>query len=230
MSVPLVKSWLKAFLEDHQAAFPGARWPMDRSDSARQLWSAWLHAFIAARVTEAEARAASATLDQPDLWCYEHPQIIVAIVEAARSQAEALAARPKAATPTTPQGCGRCGGSGVVTVFHPRYTGSVVIAVDVAGPGGEVRKAQQPGRVAAHCVCPMGRWVRSKLDVETSRRMPDLGDVLEGKSRWLAEDPSVAEVIEFPEGVAGYRGAWRELAARLCEGGIVPVGEGRAGR
>lgn len=73
--------------------------------------------------------------------------------------------------------CEHCGngtkGAGMVTVYHPEPDAARKI----------------PATVAAHCVCPAGRWLRKTLggkDAAILRRIPDLADVLEGRSYYVA--------------------------------------------
>jgi hypothetical protein len=88
------------------------------------------------------------------------------------------------------RGCPHCGGAGLATVFHPRYDGFTSTEVELVDHGGEVVRRDVPARVSAHCICPMGEWMRGKTDLETIRRIPNLLDVLAGRSRWLARDPT----------------------------------------
>ena len=86
-------------------------------------------------------------------------------------------------------GCRFCSGEGACEVFDRRYAGSRVVEVD-AVVRGEIKRIRASMVVVAHCICPMGQWVRAKTSREMLARIPDLADVLDGNSRWLAEDPS----------------------------------------
>jgi len=84
--------------------------------------------------------------------------------------------------------CAQCDGGGYVPVYHPRYTGSTTVTI-ASGPG---RTATIAGRVNAHCVCALGRWMRERIRItapELLGRIPDLIEVFKGRSEWLAEDP-----------------------------------------
>lgn len=88
------------------------------------------------------------------------------------------------------RGCPYCAGSGQAVVFDRRYDGRRVMEREVTHRG-EVVTRPMPMVVAAHCVCPMGEWMRSKIrDIDVLARIPNLIDVLAGRSRWLAEDPT----------------------------------------
>lgn len=69
--------------------------------------------------------------------------------------------------------CERCDDSGLVSVYRrpPVPVGT-------------------PANVNAHCVCPMGRWMRKRIGQQTPgllRRIPDLRDILDGRSVWQFE-------------------------------------------
>ena len=87
------------------------------------------------------------------------------------------------------RGCEHCGAEGLATIFHPDYRGYVIEEREAIGRDGEIRPRPMAMRVAAHCTCPMGVWMRANTEAETRRRIPDLAGVLEGRSRWVAADP-----------------------------------------
>jgi hypothetical protein len=95
------------------------------------------------------------------------------------------AAEAKARSATCPQ----CDGSGLVPVYDRRYRGHAVEHVAIAGRGGEVERVPIPMHVAAHCLCPMGAWLRQHTSRELLDRIPSLADVLDGRTRWTTEDP-----------------------------------------
>ena len=108
------------------------------------------------------------------------------------------------------RGCRYCSGEGMVIVFHPQYTGSPVIEFKCHDRGW-VRTA---GRVAAHCVCKMGRWMRERTDEEMLRCIPDYQKCLDGESFWLPDDPTDTEdMIRDRERDRG--GSAAEMAQRL---------------
>lgn len=230
-----VLDWLDAFLADHEAAYSESGWPMAGSHAAADLRRSWLRALIDAKVLEAEAREASGGLCEERLWCEEHPAKVVELILAARAEARqerAIGAPPpgddRERAALDSRGCPRCGGGGLVTVYHPRYDGRHVVVVEAADARGELRRVQQPGTAAAHCACPVGRWMRARVGMDVARRMPDLCDVLDGKSRWLADDPTLGDVA-MPEGATTHRELWRAIveAMRRGEGGVVQARDER---
>lgn len=85
--------------------------------------------------------------------------------------------------------CPHCSGNGQLMVFWPGYRGLRVEDRECLTRGGEVITRPWPMIVAAHCICLMGRWMRAKTEPELLPRIPDLADILAGRSRWLARDP-----------------------------------------
>ena len=85
--------------------------------------------------------------------------------------------------------CPHCSGEGLAEVFDPSFDGrrSVVRECIVRG---EVKRVLYPQVIAAHCLCPMGRWIRVKAEPQILDRIPDLADVLAGRSRYQAADPT----------------------------------------
>jgi hypothetical protein len=98
------------------------------------------------------------------------------------------------------RGCADCGGSGQVRVYDPQYDGRRSVERQVM-MYGEYRRMRFPTYVLGHCVCPMGRWMRSRFarDPEMLARIPDLMDVLSGRSWWVARNPiSDNEALAVP--------------------------------
>lgn len=86
--------------------------------------------------------------------------------------------------------CRYCGGAGMLIVFHPGHQGDRVgYTTSITEDGIVVRKAFA-AEVAAHCCCPFGVWMRDRIDDETRLRIPTVKDILEGRSRWLLDDPN----------------------------------------
>lgn len=84
--------------------------------------------------------------------------------------------------------CVHCSGSGQATVYDPGFDGRRVVDRDVV-IRGEIKRSSYAMVVAAHCICPMGEWMRSKADRDTIHRIPALLEVLAGRTRWTAQDP-----------------------------------------
>ena len=87
------------------------------------------------------------------------------------------------------RGCPYCSGEGTCQVFDPGFDGRRVVLRDVA-MRGELKRAMYAMVIGAHCICPMGEWVRSKSERDILDRIPDLADVLAGRSRYQAQDPT----------------------------------------
>lgn len=104
--------------------------------------------------------------------------------------------------------CRHCAGMGFVAVFHPDYTGSSVVELE-DHDRGIVRVA---GRVASHCVCRYGRWMREKLHPDLREFIPDYQACLDGESFYLADDPTETEEMVQ---LRGGREAVRRMAARV---------------
>ncbi len=77
--------------------------------------------------------------------------------------------------------CPICGGVGMVTVYHPLFTGD---SVNVANDG-----RRYPATVAADCRCAMGLWMRDRTLPEIQRRIPRVEDCVAGRSKWMLEPP-----------------------------------------
>ncbi len=195
----LTKEWLSMFLERHKVRNPRNDWHAPDSDAGREMWRGYLDGFIGAKVKKSEADAASVRIadgDDPPRFVEDHLPALLAQIEWNRGVLAATREAPtvvteKPATPTAVD-CPHCRGHGLVTVFHPGYGGLPI--VDVVGAGGEVR--QIPGRVSAHCVCPVGRWMRARTEEATLPRIPDLAPVVEGRSRWTMHDPTTPDLPE----------------------------------
>ena len=80
------------------------------------------------------------------------------------------------------QDCKYCQGSGLVTVYAPNYDGSP-FAITASG-------IKYASRVVAHCFCPLGRFIRAATKEDVRRRIPEVSNVLDGRSRWLLVDPT----------------------------------------
>lgn len=85
--------------------------------------------------------------------------------------------------------CEYCSGSGQAVVYDRDFDGRRVVERDVI-IRGEIKRSTYAMVVTAHCICAMGRWLRSKTDPDLLRRVPDMTYVLAGTTRWLAADPT----------------------------------------
>jgi hypothetical protein len=98
-----------------------------------------------------------------------------------------------------------------VLVFHPEYDGHRTAMRQVV-ERGEVVERPIPMTVAAHCICPIGEWIRARTDREILSGIPFLGDVLVGRGRWQASDPTRDERGEYS---IDFVRAGRDLAAKM---------------
>lgn len=207
----LVKEWLAGFLIGHISRHPGA-WPAPDSPDDRRMWSTWLRALIEINASRDEAEQASDLMgDEP---IQDQPGVAVDIIQGLRRQAQAASKQQAlAADRDTARAaswdCPHCRGEGQVVVYDHRFDGSPSAMLDCT-VRGEVTQRPFPMVVVAHCVCPHGRWLRSKVDRDLLGRIPDLGCVLTGSTRWQLQDPTEGEPIEVPVG------NWREIARRLA--------------
>lgn len=87
--------------------------------------------------------------------------------------------------------CKLCGGDGQVVVFHSKASGSRVERLFYGELDDDDREVHVPTamEVTAHCVCPMGRWIRERASPEMRRCIPDVSDIIQGRSRWLLSPP-----------------------------------------
>jgi hypothetical protein len=79
----------------------------------------------------------------------------------------------------------------MVIVFHHRWTGERFVTVETVR-NGEIVQESFPSEVSAHCVCALGRWMRSRTAEAVKARMPDGADIAEGRSNWSFQPPGDA--------------------------------------
>lgn len=184
-----VNSWLGGFLEAYWPDRVGSPWPGRESADGRRTWSEWMQALIDARATKGEAEVASARLRERQIHlpsAAAHLTALIAEIGAIRSMSNAPVPGDRPSAEGQSRGCVHCEGQGLVTVYHPLHDGSGGRIIQAA----DGRRRTIPTRVMAHCDCPLGRWMRSKTTEDMLARIPMLADVLAGRSRWLAYDPT----------------------------------------
>ncbi|MDR3639045.1 MAG: hypothetical protein P4L84_34895 [Isosphaeraceae bacterium] len=171
------------FLSEHLARHPKAGLPVPGTPDAKVVYKTWLKLLnqieglsydtLTTASERLVAEPASERKHFTTLVAFAREAIIAKKPEGKRQD---LATREGAEQAS--KGCDRCGGMGLTTVWRrlpvPERT---------------------PATVAAHCVCALGRWMRRywERDPAMLRRIPDLDDVLNGRSVWLAEEPSQIE-------------------------------------
>ena len=78
--------------------------------------------------------------------------------------------------------CEYCNGEGMVTVYAPNYDGSP-FAITASG-------IKYASRVVAHCLCPLGKFIRAATKEDVRRRIPEVSSIVDRESRWLLKDPT----------------------------------------
>ncbi len=210
-----VTGWLDGFIARHFVRHPRPDWPVEGSPAYHDLKKRWMDAFMALdpRPRDSEAEAASLKVHGNAIaFVEDHPSVVADAITASRqaivasSQADASKATPEALS----RDCEFCSGSGHATIYSVDYTGEPV--EQRADRTGQLKPT--PMVLAAHCVCPMGRWMRGKTSADLQRRILDLQDVLSGKATgWTTDDPTLAG-FSVPQGNPS---GWRDLAAALVE-------------
>ena len=108
--------------------------------------------------------------------------------DACKTQAEAIAKQEGR--------CPLCDLTGLVTIYHKNYDGKPTITVK--NHNGEVREAR--ARVAAHCSCEVGKWIRSCTAPDALPRIPQIRDILTGTLKnWSPIDPTEPECDDMQE-------------------------------
>jgi hypothetical protein len=87
--------------------------------------------------------------------------------------------------------CQLCGGGGMPIVFHREWSGSRIGHREGYNSLEELVQVPFPAEVAAHCVCPLGRWIRSKTSAYLNRRIPDGADIVNGRSPYGFDEPTI---------------------------------------
>ena len=77
------------------------------------------------------------------------------------------------------QQCPHCGGSGLVTIRDR----------DDRGQRVEGRTMGYPRVIMTHCLCPFGAWMRARTSSDVRDWLPDLAEILAGRTRWMSHDP-----------------------------------------
>jgi hypothetical protein len=207
--------WLDGFLKKFVRRLRPPEWPEPGTDEYTDYRDDWAYALQSHNVTEEEANEVLMRLRQdPPQWLREHLPKFLACVTAIRQE---RAAKGRADDRDTAQAasrdCQHCDGGGFARVYYPEYRGNPAEELPVMERGEVVRRLI-PVAVSAHCVCALGRWMRSKIrELDLLARIPDLADVLAGRSRWLAREPTRGERGECRPIEPGR--ARRELGERM---------------
>ncbi len=211
----MITDWLDAFLDSHCRRHPRTDWPQPQTREWDRFRQGWMDAFmrLKPRPKEAEANAASAMVHNDAIERAENHASVVsdAILRARTSNQPSESADASKATPEAlSRDCEFCSGSGHATIYRLDYTGEPV--EQRADRTGQLKPT--PLVLAAHCVCPMGRWMRAKTSQDLQRRILDLEAILAGTATgWTTDDPTLAGV-SVPQGSPS---EWRTFAAALVE-------------
>jgi hypothetical protein len=138
----LIKDWLEDFLIELWLARIGRQWPGPDSTEGRMTWSAWLRVLIDLKADRQEtelavSRIAAEITDPEDVL----PAIVQEIKILRREPVRGNATADRKSAEAASRDCLHCGGTGWAMVPDRRC-----------------------GEAAAHCVCPLGRWMRSKTN------------------------------------------------------------------
>jgi len=187
----LVKNWIAGFLERHRMRFAIDDWPVLGTEDFRDFGRMWIKAFTDNEITEEEANRASLWLGRmPPRFRMDHlPAMLKVILDVRAATAHLKFADLRTGFPD----CQYCSGIGFVTVYRSDYQGSRVIF----GSGG--LRGMSPGSVNAHCICKLGRQLRARTSSDVLGRIPDLGEVLAGRTRWILGDPRRDETSAMDE-------------------------------
>ena len=189
MNAP-IDSWFRRWSAEHYTLCRKAGVPKPDSEEGQAMFRVLLKVFAARKVTEDAARAATERIavDPPPIRKHIGA-VIQAVMEAMRADGGRVEALPIDDTHETAkaasEGCPHCGGAtGLAPVV---YRGS--------------DDSQRVRSTCAYCVCRLGRWVRrthERHSPDVYRRIPDLAEVLAGRSAW--EQVSAPEESECPAG------------------------------
>lgn len=178
----MITEWFSDFLDEHLRRHPNACLPDPETEDGVVLYAAWRKNFAKRGVndldvaTEASELLVGEKLKGPR----DHFPKLVALAVAVYKfrgapRAEGRPADHESARLASAD-CGYCGGTGHAVVFHPDPSAARRI----------------PPSCAAHCVCPMGRLIRTlhaTKSPDVYRRTPDLAEVLAGRTGWLLDPP-----------------------------------------
>lgn len=184
-----IEPWFRRFVEEHVIRHPRAGLPAFESKEGEVVYSTWRK--LLARIEGIDYLSATAASERLVAEPASERKHFTALAAFA---AEAILARKpegkrndlttRDGAEQASKGCGRCGGTGLVSVFR-------------RPPVPE----RTPASVAAHCVCALGRWMRrywEAKDPAIARRFVDLAEVLNGRSAWTADEPSPVKHYEEP--------------------------------
>jgi hypothetical protein len=187
-----VHAWFKNWLRDHRARHPGAKLPDTESEMGQIFFRGWTNAILTSGIHDRETwDAASEALMAEDVRPAQHFARLVALAKdrttprpAAPGAPEPLPSTREAAEAASRE-CEHCGGGGWMTVVYSRSEATR----SATNPTSKI-----PPSVSAFCGCAHGRFLKRSQAADLVRRIPDLADVLEGRSGWtLPPEPTPEE-------------------------------------
>jgi hypothetical protein len=191
-----VHEWFEAWLADHLARHCHADLPDPAEPSSRAYYRGWTNQIIVSGLRDRETwDTASESLMAEAVPLSRH---FGRLMDLARQAASASITDTKAQTaapeslPATREDaeaasrkCEHCGGSGWMTVVYARPEATR----SATNPTSPI-----PPSVSAFCICPHGRFLKRSQAADLVRRIPDLQDVLDGRSVWtLPPEPTPEE-------------------------------------
>lgn len=179
MNVP-IDSWFRRWSAEHYTLCRKAGVPKPDGDEGQAMFRVLLKVFAARKVTEDAARAATEriALDPPPIRKHIGA-VIQAATEAMRADGGHVEALPiddtHESARAASEGCPHCGAA----------TGLAPVVLRNPDESARVRST------CAYCVCRLGRWVRrthERHSPDVFRRVPDLAEVLAGRSAWMSPE------------------------------------------
>lgn len=108
--------------------------------------------------------------------------------------------------------CNICEGRGLATLYREGYRGHEAEVIEHPERGHQ----QVVMRIMAHCICPLGEWMRARTDDEMRHVIPDLKVIGEGQYPWSLEDPSL-NAMERVHSVRDWRQMLRGIGRKHAE-------------
>ena len=166
-----IRDWIEPFLVAHGERFKVHDWPFPGCDEYIDFVGDWIEAFAGLGVSQDESNRASRRLAlNPPNWRRDHLPAVMATVKAMRAdRGQDTSALTRESALSASRNCPHCGGGGLAPVVNRD-------------------PANKPPHCGSHCVCPMGRWMRTQLAQkypEDIRRIPDFQECLSGQSMWV---------------------------------------------
>ena len=190
-----IRDWLKDFMRRYRLLHNPNDWPEPGTMEDKDFAISWLEAFEDAGATQAQAETAMRRLlRNPPQWRRDHLPALLREIHAVRVASIAVPIgddRETAANDPKTRSCDLCGGSGLAVVFHPQYDGAP--KAEYVDHFGESKLG--PSTAPAHCICPLGRWIRGKLEEKLRSRFVDLKEVMDGRSTWQVRDKAAEKFM-----------------------------------